>query len=801
MLSSLVLNASSILTTVCIVLANKKVLDHYEEPLIGSMLVPLHTLCTLLVTRGGDPADVIVPTVWLWLDAFVSMLSLFGSMLVLKFATVSFQQVGRLMALPLSAAVDRYFWGDRDFNTRKAICVVGIMSGFLLVCTDLENAVSLAGFLCNFLAVFGQVGSQTMVKLIAVKFHVNARDYLKQAAPYNFACSVLPLFIFGMVMKGKLNSLKTAFKTTDSQEVFPFVLLSCLLGVLVQFLSTWLSQISSAVSYALLTLLKSVCVIAAGAYVFAESFGPRMSVGTALCLTMFCGYLRMDDKLLRWEHVDIAWTHLKSHSLRIRRWRILGMTGIFVLGALSAELNIVPLGKHISKLTRTSSELLVAGNEQLEQFDKIRGTEKVVMFTPEIWVKQSLWMVPAVINASRSDWFTHSNVCIDQRDGTPLYWSLEDRDILKYETDLSHLQLSKATIPFRPKYVNWTEELRSKPGKEVLYLKGKSLVVQCWRNGGPNPVHFMFAHGKLFDTFRFTLEPFRLDHIVFHQCGNPTQIGPFFQFVWELIRDLGTERGFIDNHTNFFGTTSFPNRMFCMDSVEIAYHLWWIEGETGKDFARELMLHVGSVLPDEIKLKVLSRQKQFELSNNEENTVGSPCDRCVEKIRLSLYERPITDRNRRLLVNKDEIFDLFREYTSHVDTVTVGKDSTIAEVYDAFNSFDVLVTPHGSHMLNVLFTNSSRYALIEVTGSDLYSKADEVRHWSSIVPYYDLTFPHTSTEAELQIIINNSSGPLGGGLHAQKVMQSNLIVNITLLRDVLQGALDYLCNCSIALQK
>jgi len=287
----------SILATVCIVLANKKVLSFSEDPLLGTMLVPLHTLCTLLVTRGTGPVDIVIPVVWLLLDASVSMISLFGSLLVLKYASVSFQQVGRLLTLPVSAVVDRYFWGVQDFNCYKAGCIIGIIFGFILVCSDLANATSLVGVLCNLVAVIGQVGSQTVVKLISAKFQVTAKDHFQQAAPYSFACSLLPPFL-GLFVTGKLHLLLAAFRVQKtvgfSGEVVGYVLLSCALGVLIQFLSTWLGQISSAVAYALLTLLKSACVIAAGAYAFSEPFGTRMSAGIAISLTMFYGYLRSD---------------------------------------------------------------------------------------------------------------------------------------------------------------------------------------------------------------------------------------------------------------------------------------------------------------------------------------------------------------------------------------------------------------------------------------------------------------------------------------------------------------------------
>jgi len=307
----------------------------------------------------------------------------------------------------------------------------------------------------------------------------------------------------------------------------------------------------------------------------------------------------------------------------------------------------------------------------------------------------------------------------------------------------------------------------------------------------------LHQHGKLFDVFQYTANPFHLDHIIFHQCGDPNHIGRFFKFIWEFVGQAGIERGFIDNKTNFFDTSSFPARISCMDSVEVSHSLWWIEGKTGKIFTRELMAYLGRILPETIKSEVLSRQKRYGPMPGDADNPGRACERCMSKLRLSLYERSAKDQARRLLTNKQDIFDLFHEITSNVGIISVSSNNSIEDVYDAFNTYDILATPHGSHMLNVFFTNSSNYALIEVTGAELFDKADDVRHWTSIVPYYDVTFPHASTDNEIQKIIDTSPSVVGDLQAQTRIKQSDLIVNITRLRDSLHGAINHLCNCSL----
>lgn len=72
--------------------------------------------------------------------------------------------------------------------------------------------------------------------------------------------------------------------------------------------------------------------------------------------------------------------------------------------------------------------------------------------------------------------------------------------------------------------------------------------------------------------------------------------------------------------------------------------------------------------------------------------------------RIKIFQRTQTE-NLRAFINVDEVMALAQEYTTvPVEIVTVNKSSSIKDQIILFNSFDVMLTPHGSHLANGIFT-------------------------------------------------------------------------------------------------
>jgi len=85
------------------------------------------------------------------------------------------------------------------------------------------------------------------------------------------------------------------------------------------------------------------------------------------------------------------------------------------------------------------------------------------------------------------------------------------------------------------------------------------------------------------------------------------------------------------------------------------------------------------------------------------------------KARIKIFQRTQTE-NTRSFINLQEVIDLAQLYTTvPVEVVTVNKTSSIKEQIRLFNSFDVLISPHGSHLANGIFTmKPNQKAIIEV---------------------------------------------------------------------------------------
>ena len=87
----------------------------------------------------------------------------------------------------------------------------------------------------------------------------------------------------------------------------------------------------------------------------------------------------------------------------------------------------------------------------------------------------------------------------------------------------------------------------------------------------------------------------------------------------------------------------------------------------------------------------------------------------LSSARIKIFQRTATKMLRRF-VNLDEVIRLAQTYTTvPIEVVTVNETSTMIEQIRLFNSFDILITSHGSHLANGVFTmNPSTKAVIEV---------------------------------------------------------------------------------------
>ena len=84
--------------------------------------------------------------------------------------------------------------------------------------------------------------------------------------------------------------------------------------------------------------------------------------------------------------------------------------------------------------------------------------------------------------------------------------------------------------------------------------------------------------------------------------------------------------------------------------------------------------------------------------------------------RIRIFQRSATFSLRKF-INLDEVVKLAQSYTrDKVEIVSVNASTSIAEQIKLFNEFDVLITPHGSHLANGIFTvRPQTKAVVEVS--------------------------------------------------------------------------------------
>ena len=87
--------------------------------------------------------------------------------------------------------------------------------------------------------------------------------------------------------------------------------------------------------------------------------------------------------------------------------------------------------------------------------------------------------------------------------------------------------------------------------------------------------------------------------------------------------------------------------------------------------------------------------------------------RCREgKLRIQIFQRT---PHSRAFANLAEVMTLAQEYTREpVKVVTVGPSTPLSEQASVFSNYDLMISPHGSQLVNMVFSDAKHSAIIEV---------------------------------------------------------------------------------------
>ena len=249
------------------------------------------------------------------------------------------------------------------------------------------------------------------------------------------------------------------------------------------------------------------------------------------------------------------------------------------------------------------------------------------------------------------------------------------------------------------------------PESQRKFFRGNSYISNCWRRWpeDTNPAHWAMKLGTLFFLSNTKSKKNILsksDRIVFHQCANP------FNSKWEWGIALWniTLANFVrkNNPLVFWTEGELPGRdklignstYYCFENAfwDQRYGIWIL-----KESIREWYSAVLRYFPH------LTGAKSQELH-------------------IAIFERKDGSALRKF-ENLGDLIRVVGKYTNKpVQIISVDKSTSVHEQVLLFNSFDILLTSHGSHLANILFS-TRKMTVIEIvscTSDMVFSQNAEI---------------------------------------------------------------------------
>lgn len=389
-----------------------------------------------------------------------------------------------------------------------------------------------------------------------------------------------------------------------------------------------------------------------------------------------------------------------------------------------------------------------------------------------------------------------SNVCFSTHDNM-LVFDVPTLETNSSSNESSWYRYKKVTSPRRPRLVPHGVYSQL----ENVYFASDMFVMNCWRQkeGKFNPAHTLMGFGKLLahaSRYREQEETQTFDFLVYHQCTPVEGVvdgksvdWPWGEMVdniiWEEAVDSGIiqppmheARIFLPYTRRYFPTSNAKDVFICGKSVyqEPFSVATYLGSNNGKVVAR--WRHI-------LAEKDFGKDSIAELSE--------PCS--PRKLRVAIWKR--TEGSAlRLLTNMESIEQLVGEFTDvPLQVLSTSSDTSPEDQIAVFRSFDVLITPHGSHLANMVFSPHNT-TIIEVSATK-YDDAPRrngvtfLKHW--INSYGHVPFNNTELVRKLPVCqkgFNEIACPKQTRL---QFIQSDLVVNITTLRGDLEEAKSALC--------
>ncbi len=768
---------ASVFLTSALVLSNKSLLRGLDcVATSAGALSAVHNVvsygCILLYNRlkKHEAGESEAPARNYMIISSLSATSLISSNILLSTGSVFFHQIARIVCVPVGAFVDFAIEG-REISGAEAVLLFGIVGAAFAAATGDTTGVSAHGVVA-FVFVASYLSTASYVRKTARLFELSSTQILVRTLPYSVVASVIWVLATVAIMGNITNCSLVS-------EHIPMLVLNCLLAISVQVLSTWTMKTVSVKLYAVIGQIKTATTVLLAGLIFKEKISVRMRNSFACVVIFGCLLTAVENSpQLR---VPCAFNGFLQKA--IPRATIALLIVYFLRNRLWT------FNPHIT-LERgslnTAPNLALPHTINFDRFneypwnDLVASTYARILTVREFQVEYNHSSVGKYCNcsfdAAGSGWYQHENICING-DNNVKYLNRSEDVYTKQARDLG---LSHASGPLLPAPLSWeVGDLDTR----VQILHGNIILLHCWRSPGHNPIHFIFGFGGLFRALLSApLSDGPFNHVVFHQCPQP-HLNHFFRAFWEVLLIEGYDRHAIDDRTTFH-VVSDLSRTVCMENV--------LGNEWG------MPPYFGSISHEwDIWTVQLSRYLNYKLPGWRENITLSG-EQKSGPIRIAIFQRQEAMNGLRKYLNLPDVLSVVAAYTSDYDVITSTPGTNLTGILQTFNSFDILITPHGSHIANVIFTLRTDVVIIETVGVCVNTGPQD---WFSHRLNYLISSGHASDRPEVQEIIRDCReertlyctqriypSPSCDDGKAEEVMRSDLIIDTAILKNDIEKA-------------
>lgn len=403
-----------------------------------------------------------------------------------------------------------------------------------------------------------------------------------------------------------------------------------------------------------------------------------------------------------------------------------------------------------------------------------------------------------------------SNVCFSNVDGMLLFETVPGLFNSRSPSDeVNFDRVAQVTMPRRPRIV--PHSVYSKL-TNVFFAK-KMFVMNCWRQrvNKTNPAHFAMGYGKLFvlasGHYLPHHRPKAFDLLLYHQCNVPSW--PWAQLVDRLILDYAIQAGIIASVNSWKEANTarmvlpshhFPQGVIGRNDLIICADTVFQEPFTISRYFGSNAPHVVSKWQKFVDAKMNMETPSSPQIEDSRNQLKETTKACIDNLRVALWRR--TEGSAlRLLKNEDEIQSLVSEFTKQpISMISANSETSPEEQAKAFRSFDILITPHGSHLANMMFSTKES-VFIEVSavfydGAPMMNGRAFAKQWIHSLGH--VPYKNTNLEDKMGLCTERSSGNEPNSSCPKNLryqfIQSDLIVNLTILRRDMRRSAEILCG-------